>query len=549
MDLTVHARFRDVAGRNGSSPFLTLTKIGAQRLSEVSRESTYDEIAERVHDAVESFRARGFGGGHRVGLLLSNRPSHFVYLLALNSLGASAVPLNPDATSAELAYIIEHAEIDLLIVPADQFARIQAVAETCSKLPQVVLDLRSDLRPPAKSAVAPTEKARLQEACLLYTSGTTGRPKGCVITNEYFNFIGRYYAYAGGVAHLQPRQDRILNPLPVSHQNAGIFSFMGALFSENCLIMTDRFHANTWWDEVEQSGATVVHYLGVMPAILLKLPDAPAEHRRRVRFGVGAGVEPSLHVAFEKRFGIALVELWGMTETGGGFIASHEPREIDTRAFGRPLGRKGRDFEVRIVDDEDRDVAPGEQGEMLVRRLGDNPRAGMFAGYLKDQAATDHVWRHGWFHTGDVVRRNPSGMLCFVDRRKNIIRRSGENIAAAEVENVLAAHPAIERAAVFAVPDSDREEEVMACVVLKDRAMSHDAALESILAHCAENLAYHKAPGWLLFTDKLPTTGTQKVAKYSIFPDGVDARTVGGVRDLRARKRRTTSKDERRTNE
>ncbi|MGH7278347.1 MAG: AMP-binding enzyme, partial [Candidatus Rokuibacteriota bacterium] len=169
---------------------------------------------------------------------------------------------------------------------------------------------------------------------------------------------------------------------------------------------------------------------------------------------------------------------------------------------------------------------------------GPDPRRGFFSGYLKNPAATEEAWRGGWFHTGDVVRQMPDGMLVFVDRKKNIIRRSGENIAAAEVEAALQAHEAVAHVAVLAVPDELREEEVMACVVPMRGVEPVPALAERLVAWCLERLAYYKAPGWVLFVEVLPTTGTQKVQKAQIFPAGEDPRRRPGAVDLRARKRR-----------
>jgi acyl-coenzyme A synthetase/AMP-(fatty) acid ligase len=253
-----------------------------------------------------------------------------------------------------------------------------------------------------------------------------------------------------------------------------------------------------------------------------------------VKFGIGAGVEPELHEAFEKRFGVPLIEAWGMTETGRVTMVNREPRMIHTRAFGRPFGG----LEARVVDDADREVPRGTEGELIVRWGGpEGPRHAFFAGYLKDERATEDAWRGGWFHTGDVVRQDPDGMLYFVDRKKNIIRRSGENIAAAEIEAVLQAHEAIAQVAVVAVPDEMREEEVMACIVPMP-GVAADAALgERLFEWCMERLAYFKAPGFILFVTSLPTTGTQKVQKTLIFPKGDDPRRRSGVIDLRERKR------------
>ena len=161
---------------------------------------------------------------------------------------------------------------------------------------------------------------------------------------------------------------------------------------------------------------------------------------------------------------------------------------------------------MRIVDEADRDVADGEPGEMLVRHSAATPRRGCFSGYLKDEAATEVAWRGGWFHTGDTVWRGADGMLHFVDRKKNIIRRSGENIAAAEVEAILLTHPDVAQAAVIAVKDELREEEVLACVVLK-RPMPAEDAADALFRHCYERLAYYKAPGWIHIVDTLADHG------------------------------------------
>jgi crotonobetaine/carnitine-CoA ligase len=177
-------------------------------------------------------------------------------------------------------------------------------------------------------------------------------------------------------------------------------------------------------------------------------------------------------------------------------------------------------------------------GELIVRHTSAAPRHGFFSGYLKNEQATEEAWRGGWFHTGDVARQDASGMLFFVDRKKHIIRRAGENIAAAEVEAVLQAHGAVAQVAVVAAPDELREEEVLACIVPMPGIAPGAALADALFEHCNAKLAYFKVPGWFLFVDKLPTTGTQKVQKAQIFSPGEDPRQRPGIVDLRARKRR-----------
>ncbi|PYM21063.1 MAG: long-chain fatty acid--CoA ligase, partial [Candidatus Rokuibacteriota bacterium] len=227
-------------------------------------------------------------------------------------------------------------------------------------------------------------------------------------------------------------------------------------------------------------------------------------------------------------------EVWGMTETGRVFADNFEPRQVTTRAFGRPREV----LEAKVADDDDCEVASGAEGELLVRCAGPDPRHGFFSGYLKNREATEEAWRGGWFHTGDVVRRMDDGMLVFVDRKKNIIRRSGENIAAAEVEAVLLAHEAVKQVAVLAVSDEVREEEVMACVVPMPGVAADESLGAALTDWCLARLAYYKAPGWVIFVDALPTTGTQKIQKAQIFPCGEDPRRRPGAIDLRDRKRR-----------
>ena len=186
-------------------------------------------------------------------------------------------------------------------------------------------------------------------------------------------------------------------------------------------------------------------------------------------------------------------------------------------------------------------VPDGTPGELVIRYSAEQPRRHFFSGYLDNERATEDAWRGGWFHTGDVVVRHADGMFHFMDRRKNIIRRSGENIAAAEVEALLLTHPHVRGAAVMAVTDEVREEEVLACVVLTEDAVYQDQAsvAREIFDFCHSNLAYYKAPGWMWFAAEIPTTGTQKIQKHRIFEQGMDPRTLQGIHDLRSLNKRT----------
>jgi acyl-CoA synthetase (AMP-forming)/AMP-acid ligase II len=461
----------------------------------------YAETLERVADIAARYRARGYGPGHRVALLLENRPEFLLHFLALNSIGAAVVPLNPDYREAELQYVLAHSEASL-VVTRDSF--------------------RTDFDPDPAPRPCGAE-----ECALLYTSGTTGKPKGCLLSDFYFLKVGQRYLDEGGLCTVRQGQERLITPLPLFHMNALAVSTTAMILTGGCIVQLDRFHPRTWWRDVAETGATIVHYLGVMPAILVAQPDSPHDRTHRVRFGYGANANPKDHAAFEERFGFPLIEAWAMTETGGGALiaASREPRHVGTRCIGSPK----QDLDLRIEDD----------GELLVRQAGPDPRRGFFSGYLKDPRATDEAWRDGWFHTGDAVRRGADGSLHFVDRLKNIIRRAGENIAALEVEAALAGHPAIGQVAVIAVPDAVRDEEVMACVVLrKGENKSRETAI-SIQDWCLERLAYFKAPGHVAFLDALPTTATNKVQKAKLADFAVNA---ADSFDLRERKKRTSAK-------
>ncbi len=515
---------------------------------------SYAQMQARIVAQRAAYARAGYGAGHRVGLLLDNRPAFFLHWFALNGLGVSVVPINADLRAAELEYLVGHSEIALAVALPHRHADLSAAARAAGRALALMaggaLEVVDRVPPapfgppggsPADVSGHPstacgrgdahrgpgdgdgTSAPTLATECaLLYTSGTTGRPKGCILPNRYFLHSGAWYAAVGGLAALRTAhpdgqggwtQERMLTPLPLVHMNAMAYSTLAMVLTGGCLVVLDRFHPGTWWDSVRASRASVVHYLGVMPSMLMKAAPRDEDRAHVVRFGFGAGVDRVLHAPFEARFGFPLLEAWAMTETGAGAVvmAHCEPRQIGSNCFGR----EGPDVEVRLVADHGGAAAVDEPAELWVRHAGPDPRDGFFAGYLKDPEATAEAWAEGWFHTGDIVRRDAEGQLHFIDRRKNVIRRSGENIAAVEVESVLNQHPAVKACAVAATPDAVRGDEVLACIVTHEPVPATDRArlARELTSHTLARLAYYKAPGWVAFVQALPLTASNKIQR------------------------------------
>jgi len=536
---TVAARFASSAALFPEHHWLQVLPETARANGAEARTWTYAEAAEIIDRLRAGYRAAGLRHGHRAGLLLGNSAEFLFHWIALNGLGVSIVPVNAESRAAELEFLIEHSEISVAACGAAHTARLTAAASAVGRvLPLCAPDGTRSGDVVQAAPFAGQEPGPQTECALLYTSGTTGRPKGCLLNNEYFLWAGEWYATIGGMCAIRPGLERMITPLPLTHMNALAYSAMGMITTGGCLILLDRFHPRTFWDSVRASQATIVHYLGVMPAMLLDAPATPDDRRHAVRFGFGAGVNARHHEIFEQRFGFPLIEAWAMTETGAGavVVANSEPRHIGTACFGGAVA----EVECRLVDDTGADVAAGTPGELWVRRAGVRSDFGFFSGYLKDKTATEEVWAGGWFHTGDVVTRDAEGCFRFVDRKKNVIRRSGENIAALEVEAVLSQHPAIAAVGVSAVPDALRGDEVFASIVLRDPVnMCAEELARDIVKYSLERLAYFKAPGYLAFCEKLPLTATAKIQRGELRQLGVRLLKESRCLDLRDHKRRT----------
>ncbi len=532
---SVYEAFAAAAARQPDAAFLCVPARAARAWWPQGGDITYGQMATRVVGQRAAYADAGYGPGHRVALLLENRPVFFEHYLALNSLGAGIVPINPDYRHDEMTYQMAHSRADLAVCVSERITDLERVADEREKpLPVLNAGFLPNKFPSPAGRAGEWEPGRNAECSLMYTSGTTGRPKACILTNRYYLEAGAWYRDLGGLCAIRAG-DRVYNPLPLYHMNAQAVAATMVMLTGNCLIIPERFSPTRWWAEVAETKATIIHYLGVVPPLLLNQPSSPADRAHSVRFGLGAGVEPQLHQPFEERFGFPLVEIWGMTETGRIFAVTDAPRQIDTRAFGRPTSG----LEARIVDSNDNELPRNREGELVVRWGGlEGPRHGFFSGYLDNDAATAEAWRSGWFHTGDTVRQDETGMLFFVDRSKNMIRRSGENIAAAEIEAVLQAAPWVHQVAVLPCPDETREAEVLACVVLGPGEPANLALATQLHAWANERLAYFKAPGWILFLDRLSTTGTQKIQKHQIFSSNEDPRSRPGIFDLRHLKKR-----------
>jgi acyl-coenzyme A synthetase/AMP-(fatty) acid ligase len=553
---TVYSAFIEAARQHADRPFLRAPAAATRGYAAGAIEYSYASAQQVVERLRLLYQGLGLKPGDRVALAFDSRLDVYLHLLALNAEGASIVPLNMAGSDAEVLHVIRHSESRLMSGTEAHLSRLRTLAQQAGQIRVFsVADQRDDatlteehadgnLRGADRVKPGPGSQANSQanaqnEAALLYTSGTTGKPKGCILSNEYFLTMGLEYNRLGGLCAIHAG-DRLLTPLPPNHMNALSTSFMAMLLCGGCVIQLDRFHPGSWWKTVRDEKATIIHYLGVMPAMLLQAPPDPADlFSGQVRFGFGAGSDPRHQEVFERRFGFPLVEAWAMTETGGSgmTVAHEEPRYVGQRCIGRPPAR----LDVRLVDEHDCDVAPGQDGELLVRRRGDDPRKGFFSGYFRDEEATSEGWRGGWWHTGDVVRQGADRSLFFVDRRKNVIRRSGENIAAVEVEAVLMQLEAVRSCAVTAVPDEIRGDEVFAFIVSAASVSDPARHVRELFDACMEKLTYFKAPGYIALVEHIPVTASQKISRAEVKQKAVESLASGQAMDLRELKKRKRS--------
>jgi crotonobetaine/carnitine-CoA ligase len=307
--------------------------------------------------------------------------------------------------------------------------------------------------------------------------------------------------------------DCLYNALPLFHGNAKLLSTMPALASGARMALAERFSAGQFWDDVRRYGATEFNYIGGVVQILLKAEPRHDDADNPLRLLFGAGATPGVHEEFERRFGVTLLEGYGMSEIGLPLLSTFAERKPGT------CGKPHRDYEVKIVDDDGVEVEDGCPGELWVR-----PRRpwSMLLGYYNMPQKTAEAWQDLWFHTGDSLRKDPDGFYLFVDRKKDAIRRRGENISSWEVEHIVAGHPAVLECAAIPIRSELGEDDVMVCVV---RRPGRSLSATELAGWCAEHMARFMVPRYVRFAERLPKTPTERVQKYVLREEGVTTDT------------------------
>jgi crotonobetaine/carnitine-CoA ligase len=510
---TVHALLEESARRFGDRPFLYFRE-------EVFSYSTLDAMASRVARGLEDL---GVKKGARVAVMLGNRPEFLFTSFGLCKIGAIEVPINVAHRGYLLAYMLKQAECSTIVIDA---GFTTALAEVISELPAlthvVVLDgeptpLLGRAKTIERWAALITNGGRYRPVAvawsdpfvILFTSGTTGPSKGAVLPHNYALNMAEIVSEIAGYGP----SDCLYNALPLFHGNAKLLSTMPALASGARMALAERFSAGQFWEDVRRYAATEFNYIGGVLQILLKAEPRPDDADNSLRLLFGAGATPGVYEEFERRFGVTLLEGYGMSEIGLPLLSTIEERKPGT------CGKPHRDYEVKLVDDDGVEVEDGSPGELLVRPK--RPWSMLLAYYNMPQK-TAEAWQDLWFHTGDCLRRDADGFFVFVDRKKDAIRRRGENISSWEVEHILAAHPAVLECAAIPVHSEVGEDEVMVCVV---RRPPGTLTAPELATWCTRHMARFMVPRYVRFVERLPKTPTERVQKYVLREEGVTADT------------------------
>jgi carnitine-CoA ligase len=480
---------------------------------------TFGELDARANRVAGGLMQQGLGRRARVCTMLGNTLDYVVASFAVPRIAGVEIPVNTGFDGDDLRYIIENGEADAVIAEAGYWERLATVVEKIDRVKLVAVCGAAGTAPPSPrrdlqvvrfedldsnvGLPAPPRFSDLSQ--LLYTSGTTGRPKGVMYSHH-----GLFWWAEQHRIHLRISKDDVLySCLPYFYQNTRM-STATALITGAKIALGKEFVPGTFWQEIQACGATYFSALGTMLALLLKEPPHPDDAKRGVRV---AFVVPAPPPEFNTRFNLTSVTPYGLTESN---IVTYTP--YDAARLGSS-GRATTGFDVRVVDDDDGDLPARRIGEIVSR-----PRLAytMMDGYYGLPDKTVDVTRNLWFHTGDLGYFDEDGYLYFVDRKKDAIVRQGQFVTTGQVEDVVQRHPALKEAVVVPLREEGRDDEIKLVAVLEPGASLTERALADF---CRKEMPELMWPRYVEFRQELPKTLTQKVERYRLQTDGLSPRT------------------------
>ncbi len=502
-------------------------RIGGDRLAlEICGATrTYAELDDRTDRTAAGFTALGLEPGEHVSLMMLNSIENVEAWFGLQKAGLVEVPVHTASRGHALRYVIDHADARAVVIDEAFLPHLAALAGELPRLAHVVVNHGESASEPVElpgrlalhdladlylDDAPPTPTLRREDtAVVLHSSGTTGPPKGVVLSHGAVLHLTRHLVWLMDYT----AEDRLYTAFPLFHNNAKYTSVCAALEAGGSLVMDKRFPVSTFWDVARAKEITAFNYMGALLMMLHKQPERDDDADNAIRIAFGAPCPVEIWEDFEGRFGVSLVEVYGMTEA---------PMICENRLDARKIGSAGRSsmtYEVRIVDEDDEPLPPNTPGEIVARPK--HPAA-LFSGYYKRPEDTVEAWRNLWFHTGDRGVLDDDGFLFFIDRMKDCIRRRGENISSWEVESTISAHPAVLESAAFGVASELSESEVMIAVVLRPGAALEPAEL---LDFCAGKLAHYAVPRYVRFVDELPRNHAERVQKTELRAEGITTGT------------------------